>query len=54
VDGIASVLSRLASNPDLRTQAQSAARAVAERRWHWEHPLERGALLQAVERATAR
>ena len=48
VEGIASVLSRLASNPDLRTQAQSAARAVAERRWHWEHPEDRGALLAAV------
>jgi glycosyltransferase involved in cell wall biosynthesis len=48
VESIASVLSRLALNPDLRMQSQNAARAVAERRWHWEHPEDRGALLAAV------
>jgi glycosyltransferase involved in cell wall biosynthesis len=47
-DGIAYVLARLASNPDLRLQARSAARTAAERRWHWEHPEDRGALLAAV------
>jgi glycosyltransferase involved in cell wall biosynthesis len=48
VESIAHVLARLVSNPDLRLQAQSAARAAAERRWHWEHPDDRGALLDAV------
>ena len=48
VDGVAQILSRLASDPDLRAQAQRAARAAAERRWHWEHPDDRGALLTAV------
>ena len=48
VDGIAELLSRLSSNPDLLNQARCAARAAAERRWHWEHPDDRGALLAAV------
>jgi glycosyltransferase involved in cell wall biosynthesis len=48
VDGIAQLLSRFSSEPALRTQAQCAARAAAERRWHWEHPEDRGALLAAV------
>ncbi len=48
VDGIAQLLSRFSSDPALRTQAQCAARAAAERRWHWEHPEDRGALLAAV------
>jgi glycosyltransferase involved in cell wall biosynthesis len=48
VDSIAEVLSRLASSPDLLNQARCAARAAAERRWHWEHPEDRGALLAAI------
>jgi glycosyltransferase involved in cell wall biosynthesis len=48
VDSIADVLSRLSSDPDLLKQARCAARAAAERRWHWEHPEDRGALLDAV------
>jgi len=48
VDGIVHILSRFASDPDLQEQAQRAARAAAERRWHWEHPEDRGALLAAV------
>jgi hypothetical protein len=31
-------------------RAKTAAWQAAARRWHWEHPLERGALLQAVTR----
>jgi hypothetical protein len=31
-------------------RARQAAWAAAQRRWHWEHPLERGALLAAVAR----
>ena len=48
VDGLARVLARLASDASLRRQARCAARAAAERRWHWEHPDDRGALLAAV------
>jgi glycosyltransferase involved in cell wall biosynthesis len=48
VDSIAEVLSRLSSSPDRLNQARSAARAAAERRWHWEHPEDRGALLAAI------
>jgi glycosyltransferase involved in cell wall biosynthesis len=48
IDGIAHVLSRLSSDPALVHRARCAARAAAERRWHWEHPEDRGALLGAV------
>jgi glycosyltransferase involved in cell wall biosynthesis len=48
VDSIAEVLSRLSSNPELLNRARYAARAAAERRWHWEHPEDRGALLTAI------
>jgi len=47
-DGLAGILSRLSSDYDLWKQAREAARAAAERRWHWEHPEDRGALLAAV------
>jgi glycosyltransferase involved in cell wall biosynthesis len=48
VDGLAQVLTRLASSPEVRRQARCAARAAADRRWHWEHEDDRGALLAAV------
>jgi len=48
VDGIAGVLSRLSADYDPWTQARCAAREAAERRWHWEHPEDRGALLAAI------
>jgi glycosyltransferase involved in cell wall biosynthesis len=48
VDGIARILARFASDPVLLKQARCAAHAAAERRWHWEHPEDRGALLAAV------
>lgn len=48
VDGLAQVLRRLREEPGARMQSQSAARAAAKRRWHWEHPDDRGALLTAV------
>jgi glycosyltransferase involved in cell wall biosynthesis len=51
VDGIARILSRFSTDHALRPQAQRAARAAAERRWHWEHPEDRGALLAAVAEA---
>ena len=37
-----------AENKSLLTRARIAAWEAARRRWHWEHPEERGALLKAV------
>ena len=51
IDGLAKVLWGLASTATTRQQAGSAARAAAERRWHWEHPDDRGALLTGIARA---
>jgi glycosyltransferase involved in cell wall biosynthesis len=47
IDGIAHVL-RCLLDAEVRRQAQCAARSAAERRWHWEHPEDRGALVAAV------
>jgi glycosyl transferase family 1 len=51
VDGLAGLLRRLADDPDQRRQVRCAARAAAERRWHWEHPDDRGALVAAIREA---
>ena len=48
VDGLAGQLKCLASDERIRTRAKDAARAAAVHRWHWEHPLDRGALLDAI------
>jgi glycosyltransferase involved in cell wall biosynthesis len=48
IDGVAQILTRLSSDAALRRQARCAAFTVADRRWHWEHPEDRGALLAAV------
>jgi glycosyltransferase involved in cell wall biosynthesis len=48
VDGLGDRLRRFAGDADARRQARCAARAAAARRWHWEHPDDRGALLSAV------
>lgn len=45
--GLAAALHAFAA-PDRRLLARRAAWAAAERRWHWEHPLDRGALLAQV------
>jgi len=51
VAGLAKTLRRLAGDAALRARARAAARAAAQRRWHWEHPEDRGALLAAVASA---
>jgi hypothetical protein len=51
VDGLACQLARFASDPALRRESRHAAKAAAERRWHWEHPEDRGALLWACRAA---
>lgn len=48
---MAEALKDWAGNRAHLADARRAAWAAACRRWHWEHPLERGALLAAVERA---
>lgn len=51
--GLAAGLRRWSEDRALLARARAAAWEAARRRWHWEHPLERGALLAAVERAIA-
>ena len=51
VSGLAERLSCLARESRLRIEARLAARAAAVRRWHWEHPADRGALVDAVRQA---
>ena len=48
---LAAGLRRWACDPATLVRAKKASWEAAQRRWHWEHPLERGALLDAVERA---
>jgi hypothetical protein len=50
VDALADGMTRLC-DPFWRRQAQDAAWEAARTRWHWDHPLEREALVAAVERA---
>jgi hypothetical protein len=51
VRGLACVLRSLATDVSLRCASRRAAKAAAARRWHWEHPDDRGALLAAVASA---
>jgi hypothetical protein len=51
IRGLAAGLTRWAQDETGLQRAKTAAWDAAARRWHWEHPLERGALLQAVARA---
>ena len=51
VSGLAGVLRSLARDTRLRCASHRAAKAAAVRRWHWEHPDDRGALLAAVASA---
>jgi glycosyltransferase involved in cell wall biosynthesis len=54
VQALAAGLQRWASDKASLRQAKTAAWEAATRRWHWEHPCERGALLHAVNRALHR
>jgi glycosyltransferase involved in cell wall biosynthesis len=51
VAGLAERLACLAGNPGARVQARNAAQQAALRRWHWEHPEDRGALIDVVRQA---
>ena len=48
IDRLACVIRQFATEAPLRGRSRAAARAAAERRWHWEHPADRGALLAAI------
>ena len=48
VAGLATALGRWAQDKALLGRAKAAAWAAAQRRWHWEHAADRGALLDAV------
>ena len=54
VAGLAERLSCLARDSHLRVQARQSARSAALRRWHWEHPEDRGALVETVRAALPR
>jgi hypothetical protein len=51
VDRLAEGLARIAADPEALVRAKKASWRAAVRRWHWEHPEERGALLEAVAHA---
>lgn len=51
---LAAGLKRWADHKDLLAKAKASAWQAARRRWHWEHPAEQGALLQAFENAFKR
>jgi glycosyltransferase involved in cell wall biosynthesis len=48
IAGLADQLSFLVGDKKMRSQTQRAARAAGTRRWHWEHALDKGALLDAI------
>jgi glycosyltransferase involved in cell wall biosynthesis len=48
VNGLSDLLRHFAEDAAARRHARCAARAAATRRWHWEHPDDRGALLSCV------
>jgi hypothetical protein len=49
VAGLATALTRWAQDKALLGRAKAAAWTAAQRRWHWEHAADRGALLDAME-----
>jgi glycosyltransferase involved in cell wall biosynthesis len=53
VDALAEHLRRWAGDPVAQRTARDAARDAADRRWHWEHPDDRGRLLELIDAAVA-
>ena len=51
VQGLAQIIRELAADPGRLARSRQAARAAAERRWHWEHDDDRGALVETVGKA---
>jgi glycosyltransferase involved in cell wall biosynthesis len=54
VKALATGLKRWAHNKALLVRAKAAAWEAAKRRWHWQHPQERGRLVDAVSKALRR
>ena len=54
VASLAAGLRRWAEDKSRLARAKGAAWVAARRRWHWEHPEERGALLEAVAKVLGR
>jgi hypothetical protein len=54
VDALGAGLRAWSEDRDLLLTAKKASWDAARRRWHWEHPLESGALVAAVERVFGR
>jgi glycosyltransferase involved in cell wall biosynthesis len=52
-DALAAALARWSAEPAALDCAKRASWQAATRRWHWEHPLEEGALLNLVRRSLA-
>ena len=52
VGALAAILCRWHADRDLLARAKADAWAAAKRRWHWEHPDERGTLIDAMVRST--
>jgi hypothetical protein len=53
VPGFSETLATFAADMNAIRCAKAAARAAAERRWHWEHDEDRGALLAEVANGLA-
>lgn len=53
IDTLAAGLVRWARDPATLAAARAASWKAAQRRWHWDHPQERGALVGAAEAALA-
>jgi hypothetical protein len=53
IDALAEGLARWAADPTALRRARQAAWNAAQRRWHWDHDRERGALLHCVRTALA-
>jgi hypothetical protein len=53
VDALAEQLRRWVGDPVAQRTARDAARDAADRRWHWEHPDDRGRLLETIDASVA-
>ena len=53
VPALAEGLQLWATDKRALARARAASWEAAKRRWHWEHPLEKGALLAAIDAALA-
>lgn len=48
IQELARIIRELSADAGRRARSREAARAAAERRWHWEHPEDRGALVDTI------